>query len=715
MADPVKYTPSYSFTGNPSFFPATPLNVEFLNVSQSVAQTVEALKDVRRSDGRLKNKIVTFDSLDAALRLRLDTPEFQAALAKLTLIAASDGSTALPLTYELIQGKPSSLAGYGIADAYTSAQTDAAIAAAIDAIPDPVPGGGGVLFATEAQAVAGTSTGVVMSPLRTRQAITGLRAKPDGIAGLDADGKVPKAQLPAISTSAPSVKDYGAKGDNTTDDTAAFEAALAANNVLYVPAGKYVLTRALTKTGNLVLFGDGPAVTQLVWAGSASRGIQSNICNSGDPREACQVRGIALIAREYVAGSVALSIKRAQTGSDVCMSVLIRDVLIGRDTNAFQQGWTRGIDLDACTNVFIDTFTFAGKVTGGPSGGEPQYDSTHGIRFHNDSGTSPHPTVLNLSNSVIFHSNNGVTANDMEGLLVNGCQIVGCNYGVVGQGTSSYGDPHFSVIGSHINCSVRSILVKRMSQIVISGNVLYSQLHTSAAAAQIEVSGGSNLVKVIGNDFENLSSTYAADSVYLDDVLYGVVSGNTFRRTSPNGGAAAGAAVTLGANTRGVVVANDNVYTPEVATKVRDLGTGNMQPGYGGRFTKSGSQTLTAGSLRIINFETTDSTIGNLGDNLADGAFVVPSAGLWAISASIQCSSVAIDDTVTINIQKNAVSGSPIKSFSPFFRENAPVVAAIEHTTWLEKDDVIRIGINSSQARSALATVNTFLEVRRAA
>lgn len=58
-----------------------------------------------------------------------------------------------------------------------------------------------------------------------------------------------------------SVKDFGAVGDGTTDDTAAFSAAITAvgttGQSLYVPAGTYKITSVLTSSENLHMFGDG--------------------------------------------------------------------------------------------------------------------------------------------------------------------------------------------------------------------------------------------------------------------------------------------------------------------------------------------------------------------------------------------------------------------------------------------------------------------------
>ena len=88
------------------------------------------------------------------------------------------------------------------------------------------------------------------------------------------------------------VKDFGATGDNSTDDTAAIqacldEAGLATNtaNVVF-PPGQYVLTSELTFSGNFPnLVGAGPFSSRLVW--NAAGGT----CLSGAPG-ASSIRGL---------------------------------------------------------------------------------------------------------------------------------------------------------------------------------------------------------------------------------------------------------------------------------------------------------------------------------------------------------------------------------------------------------------------------------------
>jgi hypothetical protein len=54
------------------------------------------------------------------------------------------------------------------------------------------------------------------------------------------------------------VKDFGAKGDGVTDDTAAIQNVLDSHNVIYIPQGEYFITSTLViKNSNTKIFGDG--------------------------------------------------------------------------------------------------------------------------------------------------------------------------------------------------------------------------------------------------------------------------------------------------------------------------------------------------------------------------------------------------------------------------------------------------------------------------
>lgn len=86
------------------------------------------------------------------------------------------------------------------------------------------------------------------------------------------------------------VRDFGAKGDGSTDDTAAFLAAIAAVTAngggrLNIPSGTFIISSTLTITNGITVVGAGvksvptSAGTNLKWAGAAS-GVVINVTGS---------------------------------------------------------------------------------------------------------------------------------------------------------------------------------------------------------------------------------------------------------------------------------------------------------------------------------------------------------------------------------------------------------------------------------------------------
>lgn len=74
--NPSPYTRGFSFTGYQANNPTLPLpgqnvDIELDNLGVQVNRTIGALAEIRRADGKLTNKRVTYDSLDDDLRMRL--------------------------------------------------------------------------------------------------------------------------------------------------------------------------------------------------------------------------------------------------------------------------------------------------------------------------------------------------------------------------------------------------------------------------------------------------------------------------------------------------------------------------------------------------------------------------------------------------------------------------------------------------------------------
>lgn len=113
MSNPSKYTKSYDFEGFQEANPTTPLpaihvDSELIDVAASISTLVDAVKEVRRSDGALKNAIVTPDSLSAATRsLLLRETNPVGAWAAATVYAVKDAVSHEGATYVAVSAHTS--------------------------------------------------------------------------------------------------------------------------------------------------------------------------------------------------------------------------------------------------------------------------------------------------------------------------------------------------------------------------------------------------------------------------------------------------------------------------------------------------------------------------------------------------------------------------------------------------------------------------------
>jgi microcystin-dependent protein len=105
MTNPTPYAPAYSFGGYQASNPTQPLpgnqvDAELSQVAASMSQTIAALLELRRSDGRLNNQVVTAESLAPEVRsLLAGDPTPRGAWAASTFYAANDLISSSGSTY----------------------------------------------------------------------------------------------------------------------------------------------------------------------------------------------------------------------------------------------------------------------------------------------------------------------------------------------------------------------------------------------------------------------------------------------------------------------------------------------------------------------------------------------------------------------------------------------------------------------------------------
>jgi len=196
-------------------------NLSFPGLLQVPGGITTTLQQVQDGDGN-----ATGLSLSSAGASVTTSSTFQASKNGTTLVGAlprliSDGFGDLPTV------KDFGAVGNGVTD------DTAAFTAAIAASPT------GVAVPAGSYKITGTVTGAFYS-FGTVTIVTGIVTTIQNVTGKNT-----------------SIKDFGAVGDGVTDDTAAIQRALNSGLPLYVPAGTYICSSALTSANkNVVLYGE---------------------------------------------------------------------------------------------------------------------------------------------------------------------------------------------------------------------------------------------------------------------------------------------------------------------------------------------------------------------------------------------------------------------------------------------------------------------------
>lgn len=137
------------------------------------------------------------------------------------------------------------------------------------------------------------------------------------------------------------VKDYGAKGDGSTNDTAAVAAAFAAaaaGGEIWFPAGNYVLASAISQsvTGSVTVRGSGPGVSVI---SCASNGIAISLATGQN----ATVRDLSIVSTAAGLANTGLSI----TAPDQSAQVWLENLRLRGNTGG-TTGWQTSINIVGC-------------------------------------------------------------------------------------------------------------------------------------------------------------------------------------------------------------------------------------------------------------------------------------------------------------------------------------------------------------------------------
>jgi hypothetical protein len=549
-------------------------NLSFPGLLQVPGGITSALQQVQDGNGN-----ATGLSLSSAGASVTTSSTFQASKNGITLVGAvarliSDGFGDLPTV------KDFGAVGDGVTD------DTAAFTAAIAASP------AGVAVPAGSYKIIGTVTGafysfgtvtVITGTVTSIQNLTNYLTASNGstLVGTIQTGTGATARTVAAKVNdIVSVKDFGAVGNGTADDTIAIQAAMDAipstGGSLYFPAGTYILTDVVTITDKpITLHGDGMNISVLKWTGVGMTGV------NGIEYTATQQRVFTMYDLSLEAVPNLLS--AATLAGSAIKLIYPSQLSVFETTIQFQRvyfsplrtgntwapiltgGWTTCVECFDCNYANFTNCTFLNTGVG-----------TIGVDF---------TTALNANYTVFGKCNfigcntalkfNGISGGSCGGIVVEGCDILSVGIGI----DITVPTDLLQVYGSYFKFSqfgIRSLA----RNTTVSGSRFDSGDSSIYPAAEIEgirISlgvGGPFDGNIISNNTFNDNSISPYDGIVLDSAcVYSSITGNTFGTNISYGGVMRrGAFFKTGSS--------QNRFTNNVAVAVTslcyDLGSNNI-------------------------------------------------------------------------------------------------------------------------------------------
>lgn len=408
-------------------------------------------------------------------------------------------------------------------------------------------------------------------------------------------GLVVASSTIGINATIYNVKDYGAKGDGSTNDNTAIAAAIAAcvastwGGVVYFPQGIYVVTQqftATTTTGSprsVYFKGDGPNVSIIQWT-TATGGIAVTFNSGKFDKGYVGAEGLTFYTKT-VNGGTALSLTSATTPNPGPIKRIFNCSFVGDNATTY---WTNGILMDAITYDSVVNCEFQGISSA---------NSGIGVAYQNSqNGTDANDAVAHHINNCFFWAlNYGVSAvagpgsgTGIEGIEITNCDMI-CNVGV--NWNDNNGRPELSVTGCQIAGVTYCIQTQDVTQMNIANNLFYNGSTAGSTWIGIYVNNNAtystndnNLIS--DNTFECFGAAQGAAAIALLDAQYNKVTGNRIDNAITG--------IWLKAGTTNCIVKGN--YITNFTTAILDSGTANLAlsdlAGYGALVHLSGNMSI---------------------------------------------------------------------------------------------------------------------------
>ncbi len=352
-----------------------------------------------------------------------------------------------------------------------------------------------------------------------------------------------------------SVKDFGAIGNGTTDDTTAFINTFAAIDgtaaAVYIPGGRYRLESAITASGRAFhVFGDGAGVSVMNWSSTAaSQGFVMKA--SSNTRDFMHVNDLTFFTAKSSAATVGLTLDydaqvfvsgstagQERTTLDRVQSRFLVDNCVFTGVSGGLSGWKTGIDMIAGLNGSITRCNFVGWIEGNVAGKGANYpgsDVAMNFRGRGNSYQNGHPVSLHVKNNIVYFYITGANFDQCEGAYVDGNVLVACGIPVNFTGPTSSpfaANPYLVVTNNDTSFFTVGVFATDAADVRISDNEIIARAEASAAAIYGVLLRSTNAVtqdgSVFANSFVN-SATRPMIGIRTEGTRRITIGSNSFR------------------------------------------------------------------------------------------------------------------------------------------------------------------------------------------
>ena len=303
-----------------------------------------------------------------------------------------------------------------------------------------------------------------------------------------------------------SVKDFGAAGNGSYDDTASIQSAVnyatSTGKCVHFPAGIYLITSTISTTlsgdKSISFLGDGVGVSIIRLNIVNGNGIEINLpgewwLSGATGSNGFSMRGLTFETRAFPSeNSSGIKIIGNSVVGRPQRTIVISEVEFQGQAN-MERGFKKWLHIVRQGDVKISNCNF-------------RLDSTNsGTGIHIEDGGQQENSFsgIQIANVDFIYGNKSIEMNDFfEGLYVANCGFVAGNYGIFCNVDGA--ESGMNLINSHLSCFVCCVYLKGMVQSNISNNLIYAS--GSPNTIGIQLLGYSSEYTITGNSIINLDS-----------------------------------------------------------------------------------------------------------------------------------------------------------------------------------------------------------------